>query len=100
MNITFEIANKIVGNKGEVTSVAFKVLKQSDSGFYKSFGECIFSPDCKSKTFIPIEKVTNSLLVKWVKENVGKKGIAEIDQLLTNRIKKESTPKQTTKIKG
>ena len=39
MSITFEVASKIVGAKGEVTSVLFKALKQSDNGFYKSYGE-------------------------------------------------------------
>ena len=100
MSVSFEITNKIVGNKGEVTSVAFKVLKQSNNGFYKSFGECSFFPDCKSKTFIPIQKVTDSLLIEWVKENVGEKKLATIEQLLTNRIKKDTALNQTTKIKG
>ena len=99
MSITFEVASKIVGAKGEVTSVLFKSLKESDDGFYKSYGECVFSPNVKSKEFIPIDKVTDSLLVKWINLNLGDKGLKAIDKTLSDRIKLENKPKQTTKSK-
>ena len=99
MSITFEIASKIVGTKGEITSVLFKALKQSDNRFYKSYGECVFSPNVKSKEFIPFSKVTDSLLVNWVNENLGVKGLKAIDKSLSDRIKKEVKSKTTTKSK-
>ena len=99
MSITFEVASKIVGTKGEVASVLFKALKQSDDGFYKSYGECVFSPNVKSKEFIPIDKVTDSLLVKWITSNLGVEGLKAIDKSLSDRIKKEVKLKTTTKSK-
>jgi len=99
MSITFEVTSKIVGAKGEVTSVLYKALKQSDDRFYKSYGECVFSPNVKSKEFIPIDKVTDSLLVDWVNAKLGDKGLKAIDKSLSDRIKLEIKLKTTTKSK-
>ena len=89
MNVIFEIVNKTVGCEGEVTSVSFKALKPSKDGNYKSYGECLFSPNVKSKGFIPIGKLSDSLLVKWVKLKLGEKGLKAIDKSLSGRISKE-----------
>ena len=99
MSITFEIVNKTVGDKGEITSVTFKAVKPSKNGNYKSYGECLFSPNVKSKEFISIDKVTDSLLVKWINLNLGDKGLKAIDKTLSDRIKLENKPKQTAKFK-
>ena len=99
MNVIFEIVNKTVGCEGEVTSVSFKAVKPSKDGNYKSYGECLFSPNVKSKEFISIDKVTDSLLVKWINLNLGDKGLKAIDKTLSDRIKLENKPKQTAKFK-
>jgi ribosomal protein L28 len=99
MSVTFEITNKIVGSKGEVTSVTFKALKASNNGFYKCFGECSFSPNIKAKTFVPAEKVTTNLLENWVKLNLGEEGLKSIDKSLSDRITKDTKPKKPNKSK-
>ena len=92
MSITFEIASKTVGDKGEITSVSFKALKSTENGSYKTYGECSFNPDIKATGFIPLGKVTDKLVVDWITENVGVKGVKALDTLLSNRIKKEVKP--------
>ena len=92
MSITFEIASKTVGDKGEITSVTFKALKATENGSYKTYGECSFNPDIKATGFIPLGKVTDKLVVDWITENVGVKGVKALDTLLSNRIKKEVKP--------
>tara|TARA_R110001632_G_scaffold32949_1_gene84727 strand:+ start:116 stop:412 length:297 start_codon:yes stop_codon:yes gene_type:complete len=92
MSITFEIASKVVGSKGEITSVTFKALKATENGSYKTYGECNFNPDVKATGFIPLGKVTDKLVVDWITENVGVKGIKALDTLLSTRIKKEVKP--------
>jgi hypothetical protein len=92
MSITFEIASKTVGDKGEITSVTFKALKATENGSYKTFGECSFNPDIKATGFIPLGKVTDKLVVDWITENVGVKGVKALEALLSNRIKKEVKP--------
>ena len=92
MSITFEIASKVVGSKGEIASVSFKALKATKNGSYKTYGECSFNPDIKATGFIPLAKVTDKLVVDWVTENVGVKGIKALDTLLSTRIKKEVKP--------
>ena len=92
MSITFEIASKTVGDKGEITSVSFKALKATENGSYKTYGECSFNPDIKATGFIPLEKVTDELVVDWITENVGVKGVKALEALLSNRIKKEVKP--------
>jgi hypothetical protein len=92
MSITFEIASKTVGDKGEITSVSFKALKATENGSYKTFGECSFNPDIKATGFIPLGKVTDKLVVDWITENVGVKGVKALEALLSNRIKKEVKP--------
>tara|TARA_R110000803_G_scaffold54778_1_gene111569 strand:+ start:30 stop:326 length:297 start_codon:yes stop_codon:yes gene_type:complete len=92
MSITFEIASKTVGDKGEITSVSFKALKATENGSYKTFGECSFNPDIKATGFIPLGKVTDKLVVDWITENVGVKGVEALEALLSNRIKKEVKP--------
>jgi|TARA_R110000782_G_scaffold10589_1_gene33024 hypothetical protein len=92
MSITFEIASKTVGDKGEITSVSFKALKATENGSYKTYGECSFNPDIKATGFIPLGKVTDKLVVDWITENVGVKGVKALEALLSNRIKKEVKP--------
>jgi hypothetical protein len=92
MSITFEIASKTVGDKGEITSVTFKALKATENGSYKTFGECSFNPDIKATGFIALGKVTDKLVVDWITENVGVKGVKALEALLSNRIKKEVKP--------
>ena len=99
MSVTFEITNKIVGSKGEVTSVTFKALKASNNGFYKCFGECSFSPNIKAKTFVPAAKVTTTLLENWVKLNLGEEGLKSIDKSLSDRITKDTKPKKPNNLK-
>ena len=99
MSVIFEITNKIVGSKGEVTSVSFKALKASTNGFYKCYGECSFSPNIKAKTFVPVGKVTSTLLENWVKLNLGEEGLKSIDKSLSDRITKETKPKKPNKSK-
>ena len=99
MSIEIQIVNKTVDVKGGVTSVSFKALKASTNGFYKCYGECSFSPNIKAKTFVPVGKVTSTLLENWVKLNLGEEGLKSIDKSLSDRITKDTKPKKPNNSK-
>ena len=89
MSITFEIVSKTVGDKGEITSVSFKALKASKTGSYKIYGDCSLAVDHDSKSFVPLQEVTDSLVADWVAKELGEKGLKNIEGVLSARIKSE-----------
>ena len=91
MSITFEIVSKTVGNKGEITSVSFKALKASKIGSYKTYGDCSLTVDYDSKSFVPLQEVTDSLVADWVVKELGEKRLKAIETILSTRIKSEVT---------
>ena len=91
MSITFEIVSKTVGNKGEITSVSFKALKASKIGSYKTYGDCSLAVDYDSKSFVPLQEVTDSLVADWVVKELGENRLKAIETVLSARIKSEVT---------
>ena len=92
MSIEIQIVNKTVDIKGGVTAVSFKAIKASNDGFYKTYGDCSFTVSHQSKSFIPIQKVTDETLVGWVMKDLGEKRLKLIETSLSARIKKDVKP--------
>ena len=81
---------KITGGKTRHEST-FKALKASKIGSYKTYGDCSLAVDYDSKSFVPLQEVTDSLVADWVVKELGEKRLKAIETVLSARIKSEAT---------
>jgi len=92
MSVEIEVVSKNNDVKGGVISASFKALKSSASGTYKTYGDCDFVVKHDSKSFVPIQDVTDSLVVAWIKKVLGETRLKAIENILSTRIKSEIKP--------
>ena len=92
MSVEIEIVSKNNDIKGGVTAASFKASKSSANGLYKTYGDCKFDVKHDSKSFVPIQEVTDSLVVTWIEKSLGETRLKEIEKILSTRIKSEVKP--------
>lgn len=97
MSIEIKVIAQSNDAKGGVTAAAFKAHADSVNGVYATYGDCTFSVDHDSESFVPIQDVTDSLVTDWIKKELGEKRLKAIETILSTRIKSEVKP---TKKKG
>ena len=90
MSIEFQITNKVIDAKGGVTAASFKAIKASDNGDCKTYGDCSLTLNYKSKSFIPIQKVTDQIVTGWIMSELGNERLAALESILSARIKKDA----------
>ena len=92
MSVEIEIVSKNNDVKGGVIAASFKALKSSVNGTYKAYGDCTFVVKHDSKSFVPIQEVTDSLVVTWIEKSLGETRLKAIEKILSTRIKSEVKP--------
>lgn len=91
MSVKIEILATNKDVKGGVTAASYKAIKFSDNGSYRTYGDCPLAVDHASKSFVPLQEVTDSLVADWVVKELGEKRLKAIETILSTRIKNEVT---------
>jgi hypothetical protein len=94
MNITWKISQleRNVSHSGVIR--AHWRAEATDGEFTASvYGDVSFDPDPESETFVPFEELTESLVVDWVKQQLGSERVAELEQVLATDIDHQKSPR-------
>jgi hypothetical protein len=97
MNITWKISQleRNVSHAG-VIRAHWRAEAAEDTVTASVYGDVALEPDSESETFVPFEELTESLVVDWVKQQLGAERVVELEQILATNIANQKSPKVIT----
>lgn len=93
MQVTWRIANlERTLPSGVVFTVHYTVDAVDGEFSAGAYGSIGVAGDPAQKGFIPFEKLTEAVIIKWVKDSLGDEKLAEIETALSGQIEKQKNP--------
>ena len=100
MTTTWKIYDtKSLIENGLILNITYGCLIELDGIRDQTIGDLEVVGDAKLKGFIPYDKLTEEVLIKWVKDSLGSEGVLEIETNLQDSIKARQAAKAAETVK-
>lgn len=95
MNIYWKILNlKRISNTGLVIEVIYEIVAKQGSNFETKKGKLTLTRESETEGFVPFEQLTETLVIQWVKNNLGNQEVNTIENNLLQKLQEKINLKQ------